>query len=216
VRNSDESFDYLKGRNIFKLKLDSEAASALSHCPACRNVRFLKVLPDCIVVDFVKRQPVAMAKFYKNYAIDREGVLFNPAGSAEEADLPVIYGLETKIFGPKPGVRYKRPEVGLALDIIGEFNAGRALKNFSLKKVDVANAESAKIFMLMPRQDADYTSSVPRMEWTGFEVRVGEGGIKQKMMILGGLLMHSEKELANIEYIDLRFNEPVIQFKDKR
>jgi len=36
------------------------------------------------------------------------------------------------------------------------------------------------------------------------------------MMILGGLLMHSEKELANIEYIDLRFNEPVIQFKDKR
>ncbi len=215
VRNSGESFDYLKGRNIFKLSLGRESAEALSHAPGCRSVRFLKIMPDCVIVDFVERKPVALAKFYKSYAIDREGVLFQPGFTGEEAGLPVIYGLETKIFAPKPGRKYSRPEVALALEIIREFNSGRALKDFSLKRIDVANPESAKMFILIPRRDPNYTSSLPQVEWTGFEVRVGEGGIRQKMMILGGLLMHSQKELSNIEYIDLRFNEPVIQFKDK-
>ena len=215
VRNSGQSFDYLKGRNIFKIDLKGESKKALSGCPGCRKVRFLKVLPDCVIVDFVERRPVALAKFYKNYAIDREGVLFSPSGSVEEAGLPVIYGLEAKIFGPKSGVRYKRPEIDLALSIIREFNANKALNDFVLKRVDVSSLQSAKIFIFLPKREADYTRVVPQLSWSGFEVRVGEGSMRQKMMILGGLLTHSEKELSEIRYVDLRFNEPVIQFKEK-
>jgi hypothetical protein len=47
-------------------------------------------------------------------------------------------------------------------------------------------------------------------------VRIGEGSIKQKMMILGGLLIQAEKGLQNIKYIDLRFKEPVIKLNNAK
>ncbi len=216
VRNSAQSFDYLKGRNIFSLDLGSESRREMLKCADCRKIRFLKILPDCLIVDFVKRKPVAIAKFYKNYVVDGEGFFFTPAGSIEEAELPVIYGLETKIFGPKPGVKYKRPEIDLALSIIKEFNANRSLRHFTLKRVDVAGTQNASIFILLPKQAVDYTRPVPLVGWYGFEVRIGEGSIKQKMMILGGLLIQAEKELQNIKYIDLRFKEPVIKLNNAK
>ncbi len=214
VRDSGQSFEYLKGRNIFKLDLNNESLRALSKCADCRKVRFLRILPNCVIVDFLKRKPVALAKFYKNYAVDQQGVFFSPIGTAEEADLPVIYGLETKIFGPKPGVKYKRPEIDLALSVIQEFRVNRTLRGFSLKRIDVANLQSAGLFVLLPKQAVDYTKPIPQVGWVGFEVRIGEGSIKQKLMILGGLLMQADKEWAGIKYIDLRFKEPVIKLNN--
>ncbi len=214
VRNSSESFEYLKGRNIFNLDLNSESAKALSNCSDCRSIRFLRILPNCVVVDFIKRQPVALIRFYKIFAIDEQGVFFSPIGTPEEANLPVIYGLETKIFGPRAGVKYRRPEIDLALSIIQEFKINRTLKVFTLKRIDVTNLQSAGLFVLLPRKAADYTKLIPQVEWLGFEVRIGQGNIKQKLMILGGLLMQADKEWENIKYIDLRFKEPVISLNN--
>jgi len=214
VRNSNVSFDYLKGRNIFSLDLRSESWKAFLGCPDCRKIRFTRVLPNCVFVDFVKRQPLALAKFYKNFAIDEQGIFFYPNGAANEAELPVIYGLETKIFGPKPGIRYTRPEINLALSIIREFKANKTFRGFALKRIDVANAKNAGFFVLLPKQVADYAKINPRAEWSGFEVRTGDNNIRGKMMILGGLIVQYIREWANIRYIDLRFKEPLIKLND--
>jgi cell division septal protein FtsQ len=215
VRNSDHQFEYLKGRNIFSLNLSSEAWRAHLRCPDCRKVRFARILPNCIVVDFLKRKPVALVKFYKNFAIDEQGVLFLPDVATEALELPVIYGLETKIFAPKPGISYKRPELGLVLSIISEFKANRSFTGFTLKRIDLASPGSAGFFMLLPRQIANYTLVPPQVEWLGFEVRIGANNIRQKMMILGGLVIQEQKEWANIKYIDLRFKEPLIKLNNK-
>ena len=212
VRNSDVSFDYLKGKNIFSLDLKSYSWKALLSCPDCRKIRFTRVLPNCLLVDFVKRKPLALVKFYKNFAIDEQGILFYP-NVLEVAELPIIFGLETKIFGPKPGVRYKLRELNLALNIIKEFKNNKTFQGFTLKRIDVGNAESAGFFILVPKQAIDYTKSNPQVEWTGFEVHIGEGNIREKIMVLGGLLMQAAKEWPNIKYIDLRFKEPVIKLK---
>jgi cell division septal protein FtsQ len=214
VRNSDNQFDYLKGRNIFSLNLTNEARGVFFKCPDCRKVRFARILPNCIVVDFLKRKPVALVKFYKNFAIDEQGVLFTPDLAMDESGLPVIYGLETKIFAPKPQISYKRLELSLALNIINEFKANKAFTGFSLKRIDVANPGSAGFFMLLPRQIANYTLAAARTEWAGFEVRTGVTNIRQKMMILGGLVTQERKEWANIKYIDLRFKEPLIKLNN--
>jgi cell division septal protein FtsQ len=216
VRNAEVSFDYLKGRNIFSLDLNGESWKALLNCPDCRKVRLVRVLPNCIFVDFVKRRPVALVKFYKNFALDEQGVLFLPKELPEEVELPVIYGLETKIFAPKPGVRYKRPELSLAINILKEFKANKTFRGFILKRIDVANPESAGFFVLLPKQVANYTLPFPQAEWSGFEVRTGESNIRQKMIILGGLVMQARKEWANIKYIDLRFKEPLIKLNNAK
>ena len=215
VRNSDNQFEYLKSRNIFSLNLSNEAWKTFLRCPDCRKVRFARILPNCIVVDFLKRKPVALVKFYKNFAIDEQGVLFYPNLATEELELPVIYGLETKIFAPKPGMSYKRLELSLALSIIHEFKANKAFSGFSLKRIDVASLGSAAFFMLLPKQIANYTLSAPGgAEWLGFEVRIGANNIRQKMMILGGLVIQERKEWSNIKYIDLRFKEPLIKLNN--
>ncbi|MDD5130091.1 MAG: hypothetical protein PHS66_03445 [Candidatus Omnitrophica bacterium] len=214
VRNSDVQFEYLKGKNIFNLNLSNEAWKAYLRCPDCRKVRFTRILPGCIVIDFLKRKPVALVKFYKNFAIDEQGVLFYPDTAVEDLGLPVIYGLETKIFAPRPGVVYKRPELVLALSIVKEFNSNKAFSGFTLKRIDVSSAGSAGFFMLLPRQLVNYALPSPQAEWVGFEVRTGINGIRQKMMILGGLVTQERKEWANIKYIDLRFKEPLIKLNN--
>lgn len=201
VRNSDKTFDYLKGKNILSLNLGNESQKALLGCPDCRKVRFARIFPDCVLVDFLKRQPIALVKFYKIFAIDEHGVLFNPGDSQENLGLPVIYGLETKIFAPKLGVRYQHSQMSLALSIINELKANKVFLGFKLKRVDVANPQSAGFFMLLPGQ--------------GFEVRIGATNIREKMLILGGLLMQTRKEWNNIKYIDLRFKEPVIKLNNE-
>lgn len=214
VRNSGISFDYLKGRNIFSLDLRLESQKALSNCPDCRRVRFARVLPNCIFVDFVKRHPVALVKFYKNFAIDEQGIFFYSSPAIEESGLPVIYGLETKIFGPKPGIKYNLAEINLALNIIKEFKANKTFQGFTLKRIDVASAQSAGFFILLPKQVVDSARANPR-EWSGFQVLTGENNIREKMMVLGGLVMQSAGDWADIKYIDLRFREPVIKFDNK-
>ncbi|MDP2043989.1 MAG: hypothetical protein Q8K15_02330 [Candidatus Omnitrophota bacterium] len=211
VRNSGAAFDYLKGKDIFSLDLRLESQKALANCPDCRRVRFVRLLPNCIFVDFVKRLPVALAKFYKNFAIDEQGVFFYSSPAIEESGLPVIYGLETKIFGPKPGIKYSRAEIDLALNIIKEFKASKTFQGFTLKRIDVASVQSAGFFLLLPKQAVDYARVNPRAEWSGFQVFIGENNIREKMMVLGGLVMQASGDWANIKYIDLRFKEPVIK-----
>ena len=216
VRNSLQQFEYLKGKNIFSLNLADQARSVLLKCPDCRKVRFSRILPNCIVVDYLKRKPVALVKFYKNFAIDEQGVLFSPDQLIEELDLPIIYGLETKIFAPKSGISYKRTELGLALNIINEFKANKAFVGFILKKIDLTNLGSAGFFMLLPKQAVNYTPASLQTERLGFEVRTGVNSIRQKMMILGGIVSQERKEWANIKYIDLRFKEPLIKLNNAK
>lgn len=199
VRNSDAGFDYLKGRNIFLLDLKTESLKARLGCTDCLTVRFARIFPNCVFVDFVKRNPIALVKSSRDFEMDKQGVLFYPAGSSA-AGLPVVYGLKGRLT---PGTRYNRPDINLALGIIAEFNANGNLKDFSLTRVDVANLESAWFFMVLPKQG-----------WIGFEVRTGENNIRAKMMVLGGLVKQARDEWARIKYIDLRFTEPVIKFKD--
>ena len=214
VRNSAVSFDYLKGRNIFGLDLKDCSRRALLGCPDCRVVRFARILPDCVFVDFVKRNAVALVKFYRDFAIDAQGVLFYPPADGGQAELPVIYGLETKIFKPVTGTRYYRPEINLTLSIISEFNSNKNFRGFSLKRIDVAHPESAGFFMLLSGRPVNYAGADSKREWAGFEVRTGEENIRAKMMVLGGLVKQASGEWANIKYIDLRFKEPVIKLKD--
>jgi cell division septal protein FtsQ len=213
VRNSDFQFDYLKGRNIFSLKLEQEARRAYLKCPDCRKVRLTRVLPNSLVVDFLKRKPVALVNFYRDFAIDEQGFLFEPDQTTQGLELPVIYGLETKIFAPRAGVNYRRLEFSIALSIIKEFKANRAFSGFSLKRIDVANPGSAGFFILLPPASGQ-GQALAGLAPPGLEVRTGLSNIRQKMIILGGLLQQERREWGNIKYIDLRFKEPLIKLNN--
>ena len=69
--------------------------------------------------------------------------------------------------------------------------------------------------MLLPKQAVDFTKPYPQTQWKGFEVRTGIGNIREKMIIVGGLISQTRREWNNIKYIDLRFKEPLIKMNNK-
>lgn len=209
---SDE-FSYFKGRNIFSIDLKKESIYISELYPSYKKIRLIRVLPSRIFVDFIKRRPLAYIKLYRYLCVDDDQVLFDVPPELQELDLPLILGLETKIFGPKSGKKYNIRELALGLDIIRELNNNKALKDYKLKTVDVASLANASFFLQGPLPPANYTQRQVTIGQVGTEVRVGQDDIKGRINILSTLLGQIKKDWGNIRYIDLRFKEPVIKFK---
>jgi cell division septal protein FtsQ len=205
---------YLVGRNILSLDLAREASNIQGYCPDCALVIVARILPNNLYVGLISRRPVALVKLYRSFAVDASGVLFNLSSRVDMPELPVISGLETKIFGPKPGLRYTNDELKAALEIIRIFKRERTLRFFSIQKIDVTNLNSISIFIPVLPAQSDYTRPVSTVKGPfGFEVKISRNNLSGRIAILSGLVGQEKDNLGNIKYFDLRFSEPAIKYK---
>ncbi len=195
-----QRLSYLKGKDIFDINLKNEAVQIALREPGYKKVILVRVLPDRLFVDFLKRQPFACIKLSKIYFVDQEGVLLGGKDDgAEDAQLPLITGLERKINRVEVGARYNVPELNLALDLIRKFNQSQGFKNVELKEVKVSELKEASLVL-----------------FDGLVVKIGQNNISYKLSLLTNLLKQSSEDLPNIEYIDLRFKDPVIKLKEQK
>ena len=201
---------YLKGENIFALDLNRESGYILEHCPSYANVRLVRILPNRIYAVFVKRKPLALVKLYRTFSVDQDMVLFQPPEDLINSPLPVISGLETKIFGPKVGKQYNVKELAFALNTLKAFRFSRALRTYKVKRIDTANINNASVFVEAPNRLKSGTEASGG--W--IEIKLGENWFKDKVGILAMVLTEGKKDLPNIRYIDLRFKDPLIKLKD--
>ena len=199
VTTNDRSIDltYLLGKNIFTLDLEREAQKLLNRFQDYNRIYLVRRLPDSIAVYLKKREPLAYVRLYRYFAVDQYGVLFDTDNKdGFSAQLPIIFGLENKIFGPKPGKSYRDVrELLLCLDLIREIKSVGALRKCAIKRIDVAS----------PAQLSFY--------WQYIEVKIGESNISQKLRLLSSILTQLGADLPKIKYIDLRFKDPVIKYK---
>ena len=210
-----QDFSYLKGRNIFTLNLPAESLNIARACPDCSRIRMARILPDRIFVEFVRRAPVAFIKLYRYFAVDEDGVIFYSVTQPLDSGLPVIFGLETKIFGIKAGSRYENKELTLALAIVKETRKNRLLNEYKIQNIYVAGVDNITVQIpLFQAPDASGVLNVPQNEF--LEVKISQGNIRDKIAVMAGLINQEKRNLANIKYIDLRFGEPVIKFKDAK
>jgi len=206
---------YLIGRNIFSLDLKKEARYLLANYPIYKRIRFVRVLPERLFVDYIQRQPVGIVKLYRYFYVDEDGVLFDIPQDMKEFPLPLITGLETKIFGPKPGFGYNNiKELNLALGIIQGAQRNKVLRGFQIKRIDVANITNASIFINIPVPKINLADkNIQPGGGILLEIKVNSDKVKEKVSIISDVLVQAEKDLANIKYIDVRFKEPVIKLK---
>ena len=192
-----KGFAYLKGRNIFDIDLDREASYIAQGYPNYQRIVLARVLPNRIFVDFVRRIPVAYIRLNRDFYIDAQGVLFDIEAGAGPLELPAITGLERKITHPQAGSKYNPKELDLALLLIQTIQQTPGLKNYKVARINVDNPALAVLFF----------SDGPR-------VLVNTENMKYRFSLLANLLTHTQSDFANIEYMDLRFKEPVIKFRD--
>lgn len=213
---SADVFLYLKGRNIFDIDIKRESRYLSGHYPTYKNIRIVRLLPNTLRIDFIKRKPMAIIKLYRYFFVDQDQTLFEIPSQQPIPDIPVITGLETKIFDPNSGKKYNLKELELALKIIKELKAIRPLRVYKVQSVDVANLASAMIFLQITWQ---YQNSAKTQKFSvpqTIEVKIGQEDILARIKILRVLLANIKNEIPKIQYIDLRFKEPTVRFKDAK
>lgn len=192
-------FVYLRGRNIFSVDLKKESRLIAEAYPYYREVRLVRVLPNRLFVDFVKRRPLAYVQLYRQFLVDEGAVIFDSPTPQELLDLPLISGLEGKVPAPRAGVRYPSRELTLALNIIQETKKYSLFNELPVKKINVANINNVSFFLL-----------------EGLEVKIGQEKVRDKIAVLHKLLSQARNEIQTFKYVDLRFKEPLIKFKDRQ
>lgn len=211
--NNMVDLSYLKGQYIFALNLEKQAQYLSQLYPAYRKIRLVRILPSRIYVDFIKRKGLAYIKLYRYFSVDEESVLFDVPAESPKTDLPVISGLETKIFGPKSGKKFNLKELTLALTIIKEMQNNRLLRFCRIKKIDMIHPANASVFLELPLKKPGFLAQT--LSGEPVEVKIGQLDVQDKINILANLFIQLKKDWFNIKYIDLRFKEPVVKFKDK-
>jgi cell division septal protein FtsQ len=197
VKDKENNFAYFKGRNIFNLDLKLEERSIAARYPSYRKIRLTRFLPNQLCIDFSRRLPLAAIKGSKPLLVDENLVVFNAVGQPEEVHLPLIFGLDKKMSVMTAGRRYNIPELFWAVRFIKESKGNNKLKSNGIDRIDVANINEILIFLSC-----------------GVQAKINREDFSEKVEILGDLIAQVGSSLDNIEYIDLRFKEPVIKFKE--
>ena len=208
VRGCDKAdLSYLTGRNIFQVDIDRQAQSLSSLYPTYQKIRVVRMLPDRIFVDCIRRIPLACVRLHRDFCVDEDLVLFDPPYDVSTAGLPLITGLETKIFGPKSGKIYKIKELKYCVEALKSFNRYGGLRNFHVSRINVGSANDMSLFI-------SAGTGAQELAPQTLEVRVDQGRrIRDKMRILSDLLVQMRQELSAIDYIEFRFREPTIKLK---
>ena len=193
--------DYFAGQNIFKVifrnKLQKEAKRLLHLYPDYKRIILRSLLPDKITADFMPHEAVALLRLSDDFYVNEEGVLFHLVPQQEHnLDLPLIIGLERRIPRPRSGVKYVEDSLLATLEFIEilDKNLGEYIK---IKEINLVNIND--VFL--------YTTT---------DCKINLGGIKsfnKDLSILQRLISGIKSDLIKIEYIDLRFGEPVVKYK---
>ncbi|MCM8779621.1 MAG: hypothetical protein NC914_00485 [Candidatus Omnitrophica bacterium] len=194
VINNAVDFPTLKGENIFSLDLKWLSAEIQKKCPDQKLVRVSRFMPNRIVIEFEKRVPLAVVKLERDYFVDSQMVLFDLDLPTAETQLAAIYGLE--INSPKLGAKCKNVALEAALNLILEAGRLGLTKKYPIKRIDVSQPEYLNFSIL-----------------DDLKIRIAPQDIPAKLNVLMSLITQVNMDLSKVEYIDLRFKDPVIKLK---
>jgi len=183
--------DALVGRSIFTVDLARVQKTLRTQYPEIDRMRVIRSFPNRLYVAAQKREPLAViALGGEEFLVDRKGFVLSAVQGASK--LPAISGMELKVQA-RPGRPIRRDDVDTALEIIEAVQQNEYLKPYLIQTVNVAN---------LSRIDCRFSEQI--------NVIMDRDKIPEKVKTLGLLLSQSDIDFKQIEYIDLRFKEPVL------
>lgn len=188
----DQNFQFLLGKNIFKIKLEKIEEKLLAD-PRVRSVDARRVLPNQLTVTIEEKRPIILvhAKRLLGLSLDLELI---PLDSLVE-DLPVITGCSFSQV--KYYKKLKSKELKLAWDLYQTFLKKDLNLANRISEISVQNERNLLVYF-MP---------------DGLRASFGVGDWETKLKRLQEVLQREE----NLSSVDLRFkNMAVLKFKEKR
>ncbi len=190
--------DYFSGKNIFKVNLKREANRLNREARDCKRVVLKRQLPDRIIVDFESHQAVAKVQLSDYFFVDEEGVLFDQYPHEKSSQLPLIIGLEKKIPYPRTGAKHNEATLQETLAFINGLNENKKIsQQLKIKEMDVTNV-----------------NNVVLLTTTRCRINLGDiYSLENDLLVLAKLTKEINFDLTQVEYIDLRFQEPVVKYR---
>lgn len=191
LKDRSADFRYLLGKNIFSVDLKRHARQVAALNPVYRKARIIRYLPDRICVDLLKRSALAVLDAQRRLCIDEQMVVFEDDSVIPAAVRPpLIEGFRRSGPCSRAGYKCTLPEIVFAATVI------RQARPLAIERIVVDGTVSADLYLA-----------------GGVQVKIVSDGLAQKLVFLNNLLNQMGRDTARVEYIDLRFKEPVIKFK---
>jgi len=183
----------LVGRNLFAIDAGKIHRQLELQYPQIANLRVVKRYPNQILIIAKQRVPFAQVKFGQDTVIvDKEGVALTIFSTVDKS-LPLIMGFKNVKAKIAMGRVIQDKNLWLALKLLKLFQKIPLLSKYKVVQVDINNPSQIYIFLL-----------------ENFKIIVDNENVEQKLRFLGLLLSEGKLELNKVQYIDLRFKEPVL------
>ena len=181
------------GANIFGADLKRISALIRNNFPQVQRVETRRQLPDKLEVDIISRTPVAVIDTAGGIVIDKEGVVL--AVGTNEKDLIRVRGISFFLNMPSRGESIDNPNLQSALLLIQGMR--KKMRN-QLEDIEYVNISDRNNIIIGVR---------------GTRVKIGTGDFSGKIDTLREMLNDPNIDMNDIQYIDLRFDDPVISVK---
>ncbi|MDO8579923.1 MAG: FtsQ-type POTRA domain-containing protein [Candidatus Omnitrophota bacterium] len=187
----------LKGQNIFRVDIKGLRKSLSHKYPQIADLRIIKKFPDQILISAQKRYPMAQVKMKtKTLTLDEGGVILSTVSKQDE-DLIFISG---RVLADQPlslGYPVRSQNIQAALRAIKSFQDNHGLAPYHVKQVEVKNLSEINMFLS-----------------NNLKVIVDQDKLDHQMTNLSFVLNQGGLDLAQVQYVDLRFRDPIIGRKD--
>jgi len=186
--------DSLISQNLWAADLRALAVQLHAQQPHLKRVRVIRLLPSTLQVEVLERTPVAQVRHGQWYAVDGEGFILPQAHPRAWEALVILQGIETPRAPLNVGRANPSDRLLLALRVLKALRRSSALMGHRLIAIDVADSHQLTLTV-----DDD------------IEIRCGnERQLPDDLARLRTVFKLLASQRLPIEYIDLRFQEPVI------
>lgn len=199
----EQSVRFLIGDNLLDVDLDKAQNLLKAQHAEIEKVFISKLWPDTLYVRFRLRQPLAIVGEGEDLLVDRQGwLLSREKYKGEIINLPSIRGISARRLIRKERLNLDE-EMLAAFAIIELFSPASVFADFRLIRIDARRVSKCSFLIL--KDGAEENNKIL--------VKIGEGGYKDKFKMLEIFLKEAKLNWANVNYIDLRFKEPIVGLK---
>ncbi len=182
----------LQGRNMFKISLKRLEKQIAFQYPQIAQLRIVREWPDRIKVLAKKRDTLGQIALKGKYLlVDTEGVALYYVPQA--LGLPQIKGIMMSRSNIVLGALLKGKEIEIAAQVLNTFRLSPVLGKIIVNSIDVGN---------LSKIDVTIAATV--------HVLVDQDDLSGKLRVLEMLLSQNKIDFHKVQYIDVRFKEPVI------
>jgi cell division septal protein FtsQ len=178
------------GRNIFNVNPENLEILIKEDAPQLKTVVVRRVMPNRLEIDVVPREPAAFINAGRGFVIDKEAVVLSRGKS--EKNLVEIKGMRFFFSAPARGERVENAMLDKALTLLEELREKRVLSEYRAESINISDKNNIQLEIL------------------GVVVKMGSSDFPKKIMKLKEIFEDPDVNVEDIEYIDLRFDSPII------